>query len=138
MAATSVDKLVESFKNPTIPLIDGKPTYATIHSLHKLLNSNTASVSTNLGCGTLGHLCFTLSLTFYTTLLATRVVPPPNSVATPVIPAGATGPKASSIRYAHNAATLAFNMFQNVDRALRQQLMGAAEYNFVRVKHRPH
>ena len=65
-------------------------------------------------------------------------MPPPNSVATPVIPAGATGPEASSIRYANNAATLAFNMFQNVDRALRQQLMGAAEYNFVRVKHRPH
>ena len=66
MAATSVDKLAEGFKNPTIPLIDGKPMHATIHAMHDLLNSNAASVNTNLGCGTLGHLCLTLSPTVYT------------------------------------------------------------------------
>ena len=30
MADPSVDKPVESFKNPSIQLIDGKPTYATL------------------------------------------------------------------------------------------------------------
>ena len=32
---------------------------------------------------------------------------------------------------------LAFSMFQNMDRALWRKLLGVAEDNFVRVKHRP-
>ena len=56
MAAPSIDKLVESFKNPNIPPINEEPAYATLHTMHELLNSNTASVTTNLGYGTLGHL----------------------------------------------------------------------------------
>ena len=111
MAAPTVNKLVESFENPSIPLIDGEPTYATLHAMHELLNSNVLSVTTNLGCRTLGHLCLTLSPTIYATLLTTQVVPPPNPGATPVIPAGANGPE---------AASLEFNIFNNVDRALCQ------------------
>ena len=66
------------------------------------------------------------------------VVLPPDSGVTPVIPAGATGPEAASISYAHDAATLAFNTFHNVDRALCQQLLGAVKDTLVRVKHKPH
>ena len=138
MAATSVNKLVKSFKNPAIPPIGGEPTYATIDTMHKLLNSNAASVNTNLGCGNLGNLCLTLSPTVYVTLLATRVVPPPNTGVTPVIPAGTTRPEAASIRYAYDAATLAFNTLRNVDCALRQKLLGAVVENFMRVKYSPH
>ena len=93
--------------------------------MQELLNSNAASVATNLGCGTLVHLCLTLSPKVHTTILNTRVVPPLNPGATSVILAGATGPKAASIRYAHDVATLAFNTFANVDHALRQQPIGA-------------
>ena len=138
MAATFVDKLVKSFKRLMIPSINGKPTYVTIKAMHELLNSNAASVTTNLGCGKLVCLCLTLSPTVYTTLSAAWFVPPANPGAMPVIPTGTTRPKAASIRYAHNAATLAFKNFRNVDRALRQQLLGAVEDNFVQVKHRPH
>ena len=99
--------------------------------MHKLLNSNAASVTTNLGCSTLVHLCLTLSPTVYATLSTTRFIPPLNTGATPVIPAGATVPKALSIRYAHNAATLAFNTFSNVDRALRQQFLGDIKDTFL-------
>ena len=106
--------------------------------MHNLLNSNTASVNTNLGYGTLGHLCLTLPPTVYTTLLTTRVGPPINPGATPFILEGATGPEAAIIRYAHDAATLAFNTFHNVDRALCQQLLGAVKDTFMRVKHKPH
>ena len=138
MAAPSVDKLVESFETPSIPTIDGKLMYATLHAMHELLNSNAASVNTNLGCSTLGYLCLTLSPTVYATLSTAQVVPPPNTGATPVIPAGATGPKAAFIRYAHDAAMLAFNTFHNVDRDLPQKLLGAVKYTFMRVKHKPH
>ena len=48
MADPSVDKLVEIFENPTIPPIDGKLTYATLHAMHEVFNLNAASVNTNL------------------------------------------------------------------------------------------
>ena len=131
MAAPTVDKLVERFENPHIPPIDGEPTYATLHGMHKLLNSNAASVTTNLGCRTLGHLCLTLSPTVYATPSTTRVAPHLNTGANPFILAGATVPEAASIRYAHDAATLAFNTFTNVDRALCQQLLGAVDDTFL-------
>ena len=131
MAAPSVDKLVKSFENPNIPPIDGEPMYATLHAMHELLNSNAASVTTNLGCGTLGHVCFTLFPTIYATLSTTRVVPPLDPGATPVILAGANGPKAASIRYTHDAAMLAPNTFSNVDCALHQQLFGVVEHTFL-------
>ena len=103
--------------------------------MHEILNSNAESVSRNLGCGTLVHLCLTLSPTVYATLLNTRLIPLLNPVATPVIPAGATGSEAASIQYAHEAATLALNSFANVDSALRQQLIGAVEDTFLQVLH---
>ena len=138
MALPSVKKLVESFKNPSIPPIYGEPIYATLHAMHKLLISNVASVTTNLGYGNLGNLRPTLSPTVYVTLSTKRVSPPPNNGAMPTIPAGATRPEAASIRYAHDAAMLVFNTFNNVDRALCQKLLGAVEDTFLRVKHKPH
>ena len=68
MAATSVDKIVKFFENPAIPPIDGEPTYTATHAIHELLNSNMALVNTNLGWGTLIHLCLTLSPTIYANL----------------------------------------------------------------------
>ena len=138
MVAPTVKKIVESFDNLHIPPIDGEPTYATLHGMRELLNSNAVSVANNLGCGTLGHLFPPLSLTVYATLLTTRVVPPLNPGATTVIPSGATGPEAVSIRYAHDVAMLTFNTFANVNRALRQKIIGAVDNTFLRVPHKPH
>ena len=138
MAALSVDKLVEIFENPNITPINREPAYATLHAMHELLNSNAESVATNLGCSTLGHLCLTLSPTVYVTLSTTRVVPPLNPGATPVIPAGVTRPEAASIRYAYDTATLAFNTLSNVNRALRQKILGSVKDTFLRVKHKLH
>ena len=138
MADPSVNKLVESFESPNIPPINGEPMYTMLHAMHELLTSSAASVATNLGCGTLRYLCFTLSPTVYATLLTTQVVPSLNPGATPVIPAGVTGPEAPFIRYTYDAATIAFIIISTVDRALRQQLLGAVEEMFLRVKHKLH
>ena len=70
--------------------------------------------------------------------MTTQFIPPPNPRATPFIPAGANGPESSSIRYAHDAATLAFNTLHNVNRILRQKLIGAVKDTFVRFKKKPH
>ena len=86
----------------------------------------------------MGYLCLTLSPTVYVTLLTTPVIPPPNPGAAHFIHAGANGHEAASLQYAHDAATIAFTMFQNMDRAFGQQLLGAVEDNFFCVLHRPH
>ena len=138
MLVTSINNLVESFENPTILLINNKPMYNTIHTLHKLLKSNTAYFHTKLVCSTLVHMFLTLSPTVYATLLAASVIPPTNPGAVLVILAGTTRPEEASIQYAHKEAMVAFEMSQNIDRALRQQLLGAVEDNFVRVPHMPH
>ena len=106
--------------------------------MHKFLNLNAASVTTNLGCGTLVHLCLNLSPTVCATLSTKIFIFPLNPGATPVIPAGATRPKAASIRYARNAATLASTTFNNVDQALLQKLLGTVKDIFLQVKHKPH
>ena len=64
--------------------------------------------------------------------------PPPQYWRNACHPGRSDGPKATSIRYAHDAATLAFNTFENIDRALRQQLLGAVNDTFLRVLHKPH
>ena len=64
--------------------------------------------------------------------------PPLNPGATSAIPAGATGPEAASIRYTHDAVTLTFSTYANVDRALQQQLLVAVDNTLLRVLHKPH
>ena len=57
----AIDKIVDVFSSPTIPPIDGTPTYNTITEVNLKLNSNSASVQSKLGCGTLGLLQLTTS-----------------------------------------------------------------------------
>ena len=53
---TALDMIVDGFPFPTIPPIVGTQTYNTIAKVNFKLNSNAASVQSNLGCGTLGLL----------------------------------------------------------------------------------
>ena len=71
---TSTDKIVDGFPFPTIPPIVGTPTYNTIAEVDLKLNSNSASVQSNLGCGTLGLLQLTVSPAVYNTLSVTAFV----------------------------------------------------------------
>ena len=76
---TSMDKLVEAFPQLNIPPIVGVPTYETISEVIIMLSYNAASVSTNLGCGTLGYLVLVVTPAMYNTLSATPFVPTPQS-----------------------------------------------------------
>ena len=58
---TAIDKIVDSFTSPMIPPIVGMPTYNTITKVNLKLNSNAASVQSNLGCSTLSLLQLTVS-----------------------------------------------------------------------------
>ena len=88
---TFIDKIVDGFTSPTIPPIVGTPTYNTITEVNLKLNSNSASVQSNLGCGTLGLLQLTVSPAIYNTVLSTTFIVPVNPGSVPIILANATG-----------------------------------------------
>ena len=104
-----IDKIVEGIPFQTIDLIVRSPNYKKIARVHLKLNSNAASVHSNLGNGTLGILYLTLSPTAYYTLLTTTFVVPINPGEAPVITNGSTATQKSDLRYAFTAAENIFH-----------------------------
>ena len=96
------------------------------------LNSNAASVQSNLGCGTLGLLFLTVSPAVYATLSTTAFVSPVNPGTEPSIPTGYTGAVISDLRYHHTEATKIFTEYENTDKALRQLLLVSTDKLYVR------
>ena len=93
----SIKHIVDGFPFPTIDPIIGIPNYETIAELHLKLNSNAASVHSNLGCGTLGIIHLTVSPAVYYTLSDTPFVVPINPGSEAIITDGLTGVQISSI-----------------------------------------
>ena len=87
---TTPESLIESFPNPDVPKIEGRPTYESIANLKTLLSANAASVQSGRGGGNNGYLGIVLSDAVYTTVSATPWVNPPYPGPTPTIPQGAT------------------------------------------------
>ena len=106
---TAIDKIVDGFPFPTIPPIFGTPTYHTISEVNFKLNSNAASVKSNLGCGTLGLLQLTVLPVVYNTLSVTAFVMTINLGSSPDIPANSTGAQITKICYAFDTGAALFN-----------------------------
>ena len=115
---TSTEKIVDSFPFPTIPPIVGTPTYNTIAEVNLKLNSNSASIQSNLGCGTLGLLQLTVPPAVYNTLSVNAFVVPVNPGSSPDIPANSTGAQTTELRYAFDTAAALFNEYDHTDKAL--------------------
>ena len=135
--ATSVESLIESFPHPNIPPIQGQPTYESITDVTRLLNANTASVHTDLGGGSLGHLILTVPPTVLATLSATPFLVPNNPGPLPIIPNGSTAPETNTITRAHREGLRGWREYINVDAALKQQLIKAVNPLYLRtLQHR--
>ena len=128
---TAIDKIVDGFPFPTIPPIVGTPTYNTIAEVNLKLNSNSASVQSNLGCGTLGLLQLTVSPAVYNTLSVTPFVVPVNPGYVPIVPANSTGAQITKLRYDFDTAAALFNKYDRTDKALRQILLSIADEIFI-------
>ena len=111
---------MDVFPFPIIPPIVGTPTYNTIAKVNLKLNSNAASVQSNLGCGTLGLLQITVSPAVYNTLSVTAFVVPVNPGYAPNIPANSTGAQITELCYAFDTAAALFNKYKRTIKALRQ------------------
>ena len=120
---TAIDKIVDGFPFSTIPPIVGTPTYNTIAEVNLKLNSNSASVQSNLGCGTLNLLQLTVSPAVYNTLMSTTFIVPVNPGSVPIIPANSTGSQINELCYAFNTASAIFNEYDRTDKYLRKILL---------------
>ena len=130
--STAIDKIVDGFPFPTIPPIVGTPTYNTIAEVNLKLNSNAASVQSNLGCGTLGFLQLTVSPAVYNTLSVTAFVVTVNPGSSPDIPANSTGTQITKLRYAFDTVATLFNKYDRTDKALRKILLTTVDEMFIR------
>ena len=129
---TTPDKIVESFPHPTIMPIVGQPTYETLAEIHLKLNTNAASVHSNLGNGLLGLLFLPVSPAVYNTQSATPFIPPENPGPTADIPAHATGPQIAEIRRQAEAAATLYKEYDATDKALKSLLLSAVDETYVR------
>ena len=129
---TAIYKIVDGFPFPTIPPIVWTPTYNTIAEFNLKLNSNSASVQSNLGCGTLGLLQLTVSPAIYNTLLSTALIVPVNPGSVPIIPANSTGSQITEFCYAFDTASALFNKYDCTDNTLRQILLSTVDEMFIR------
>ncbi len=108
MVATAIDKLVNNFPHPNLSPIVGQPNYETLAQLHLKLNSNAASIHSNLGNGQLGLLQLTLSADVYNTLSATPFISPTNPGESVTIPRGSSASEITELNRSHNKATTLF------------------------------
>ena len=129
---TAIDKIVDGFPFPKIPPIVGTPTYNTIAKVNLKLNSNSASVQSNLGCGTLGLHQLTVSTAVYNTLSSTRFIVPVNPGYVPIILSNSTGAQITKLRYTFDTASALFNEYDRTDKALQQILLSTVDEMFIR------
>ena len=115
-----------------IPSIVGNPTYNTISEINLKINSNSASVQSNLGCGTLGLLQLTVSPAIYNTFSVATFVVPTNPVSAPDIESNSTGAQITELLYAFDTATALFNEYDHTDKALQKILLTTVDEIFIR------
>ena len=109
---TVVDKLVESFLNLVVTPIVGMPTYNTLVDRIYQISSNAESMQTTLGSVKLSFLALTITLTVYATLSAIAFTKPVT------------------------LDTELYALLQNMDKALKQQVMGGVEDIYLRAPSR--
>jgi hypothetical protein len=132
--------IAQSFPITTITPIANilhRPSYASLRIAQTELNSNAASVHSNLGGGEHGHLVLTIPTAEY--LILTEDTPfniPENPPAQPIHPAGATISVITEANRQHLEAKQIFKTYHAVDQALRKQVLAAVPDVYTRaLKH---
>lgn len=128
----STEKNIEGFTHPTITPIVGQPSFEILQGLKLHLSTNTAYITSHLENVTLGLLWLCVSNQVYNTLSTTVFVPPANPVPVPVILAGATQFQIAIANETHIREARIFHNYNNTDKGLKQQLLGAVDDTFTR------
>jgi hypothetical protein len=114
------------FETPELTKIQGEPSPDSISKMLKELKANAQSVFSNLSDGRHGHLFLVITAAELATITALPFIRPvfPGQLQ---IPAGTTGPMATTLKEAHQEATRLFREVQGVEAALIQQIIKAVD-----------
>ena len=141
----SVDDYVQGFLNPTIPPIVGRPTFATLRELSRLLKQNAGGIPSNGGDGAKGLIRLVVSETSYATISAVDFVIPTNPGDVVNMDAynsasngSYTANDLTSANRAHDLATKIHVQWTTVGNALKQQTLGAVDDRYTRSLKDPH
>ena len=114
------------FEYPDLTPIHGEPTYEALCVLFNQLKANARSVHTTLGGGQLGHLGLVLTAPQYS-LLSNQPYHKPPILPPLVIPAYQLPHTVQTEQARHNEQVRHFNECNNVEQALRQQIVKAID-----------
>ena len=128
----SIDSIIESFPNPELPKIEGKPTHDDMANLRTLLAANAASIPSLRGGGGHGYLGIVLSPAVYTTVSATAWNNPNFPGAVPVIAPNATAAATGEAVRQHTERLREWKEYTHVEAALKKQLINAIEPIYLR------
>ena len=118
---SSEDTIYSRFSECTVAPLDSIPTYEYLTELNTYLNSCSASVHSNGGCGTLGYLVLTAPVAVYALQSAIAFVPPVNPGATLILPDPApTAAVIGELTREHSEVTRCFREYHNVDKACKK------------------
>ncbi|KAG7342948.1 hypothetical protein IV203_020893 [Nitzschia inconspicua] len=126
----SMTTLTFAFPHKALTPIAGKPTAAAIKTLTREIYANAKSVASRRGGGTNGHLALVMSEDAYLLRAGQAFDVPPMPGDPPMPPAGATNAQISAADRAYDQAVIAFDTYEAVQNALRQQLLDAVEPTF--------
>ena len=121
---TTIEK---RFPKPTLTVIVGTPTYATIARLCKEVNSNAMKVPSVRGSGDHGHLAITIEDARYRALTGVDFDAPANPGKAVDHQANATAPQIIENNRFFDAATREFQLFNTVQDLLKRQILDAVD-----------
>jgi hypothetical protein len=130
MMGLSVDDIVAKFPTKTIPTISGEPDYASISNMVQLMYGNAASLPTSLGGGQHGHVGLIMTPILYATLSDTNYESPEDPGNDIIAPAGRAADREHQ-RHAHKEERRIFENHQNMDDALKAQVIDTIEDTYL-------
>jgi hypothetical protein len=95
------------------------------------LNANAASIHSNGGNGTLGHLVLMMAPAAYLALSRVPFIPPVNPPLVPLHTAGVTAAQITKTNRLHRENQVTFRTFHNVDNALCNLLITAVHPSYI-------
>ena len=131
LTASVITASFPTLKLSPISTATNPPTYATLRAAQTQLNANAASIPSHGGDGLHGHISLTLSATDYAVLSAVPFLPPANPA--PIIehPAGLTAHQITEINRLHLIACSVFRTYNEVNKALRTQIIDAVADHYI-------
>ena len=131
LTASVITASIPTLKLTPISTTTNTPTYATLRAAQTQLNANAASIPSHGGDGLHGHVALTLSPADYAILSAIPFLPPTNPA--PIIehPTGLTAHQITELNRLHTTACSVFRTYNEVDKALRTQIIDAVADHYI-------